>query len=90
MARGVGHVVVRQEVSMVSIVHVARHHCRGILISDGILSSLHLLFFDEFIVSTRAVLDIRIIAVVAFVFLCLVPNKNYIALVDGSLVGTAV
>lgn len=61
------------------------------MILDGVLGGLHLLFFQEIVVSTRRVLDIRIIPVVcSLIFLCLVADKNNIALVYSSLVRAAV
>lgn len=65
------------------------HHCGGVLVSYGIFSSLHLLFFDEFIVPSRLVLDIRIVPVMSFFYIWWVSDEHDIALVDCSLIGAA-
>ena len=81
LSRGVCGIIICQKVPMVSI--IACHHGCSVLIGDGCLGSGHPLFF---FVDSCAVLDIRIVSIVTFLFLCLVSDEHNVRLVDSCLI----
>lgn len=57
-----------QKVSMMTALstwHLSWHHGSCILVCNGVLSSLHFLILDEIFMSSRSMLDIRIVSAVA-------------------------